>query len=86
MAPEMRSCSINQDDDEDGVLKIPLIKSADKRFYQSIGNDLYIYLVYEAPHPSALAKLDPNLRRAGHCERYGILTTCQLQHDPFLDE
>ncbi|CAL5346494.1 unnamed protein product [Camellia sinensis] len=40
MAPEMRSCSINQDEDEDGVLKIPLIKSVDKRFYQSIDDVL----------------------------------------------
>ncbi|GMQ10205.1 hypothetical protein CsSME_00053299 [Camellia sinensis var. sinensis] len=81
MAPEMRSCSINQDDDEDGVLKIPLIKSADKRFYHSIGNDPYIYPVYDAPHPSALAKPDPNLKRAGGCGRYDILTTYQLWHD-----
>ncbi|CAL5412642.1 unnamed protein product [Camellia sinensis] len=39
--------------------------------------------VYEAPHPSALAKLDSNLKRAGHRGRYGILSTCQLQHDAF---
>ncbi|KAL7241802.1 hypothetical protein ACSBR1_014395 [Camellia fascicularis] len=53
---------------------------------QMISCALPCKLVYEAPHPSALAKLDSNLKRAGRCRRYGILTTCQLQHDAFLDE
>ncbi|CAL5441248.1 unnamed protein product [Camellia sinensis] len=42
--------------------------------------------VYDAPHPSALAKPDPNLKRACGCGRYDILTTYQLWHDAFLDE
>ncbi|KAL7211146.1 hypothetical protein ACSBR2_014098 [Camellia fascicularis] len=37
----------------------------------------------EAAHPRALLRLGLNMKRA---ERYGLVTTCKLQDDEFLDE